>query len=130
RLVFVEINYLDAPKETYAIPVKIASAEIAHSITQNAPHAVVARFAGSNDAILCDAVWDATFRSQLFDAIVRHRTLPARAGQFVGLAAANLGPQELEFSGNSQVLNAEQSNSSMLFDNRFFLKLYRKLEDG
>ena len=30
----------------------------------------------------------------------------------------------------SQVLNAEQSNSSMLFDNRFFLKLYRKLEDG
>ena len=130
RLWFVEVNYLDAPTETYAIPVKIASAEMAHSITQNAPHAVVAHFADSNGAILCDAIWDATFRSQLFDAIVRHRTLPAQAGQFVGMATANLGSQELDFSGNSQVLSAEQSNSSMLFDNRFFLKLYRKLEDG
>jgi maltose alpha-D-glucosyltransferase / alpha-amylase len=130
RLWFVEVNYLDAPTETYAIPVKIASAEMAHSITQNAPHAVVAHFAGSNGAILCDAIWDATFRSQLFDTIVRHRTLRAQAGQFVGMATADLGSQELDFSGNSEVLSAEQSNSSMLFDNRFFLKLYRKLEDG
>jgi maltose alpha-D-glucosyltransferase/alpha-amylase len=130
RLWFVEVNYLDAPTETYAIPVKIASAEMAHSITQNTPHAVVAHFAHGNGAILCDAIWDATFRTQLFDSIVRHRTLPAQAGQFVGMANADLGSQELDFSGNSQVLNAEQSNSSMLFDNRFFLKLYRKLEDG
>ena len=130
RLWFVEVNYLDAPTETYAIPVKIASAEMAHSITQNAPHAVVAHFAHSNGAILCDAIWDATFRAQLFDSIVRHRTLPAQAGQFVGMATADLGSQDLDFSGNSQVLSAEQSNSSMLFDNRFFLKLYRKLEDG
>src|SRR5436190_14450455 len=46
------------------------------------------------------------------------------------MATADLGSEELDFSGNSQVLSAEQSNSSMLFDNRFFLKLYRKLEDG
>jgi maltose alpha-D-glucosyltransferase/alpha-amylase len=130
RLWFVEVNYLDAPTETYAIPVKIASGEMAHSITQNAPHAVVAHFAHGNGAILCDAIWDATFRAQLFDSIVRNRTLRAQAGQFVGMATSKLGSQELDFSGNSQVLSAEQSNSSMLFDNRFFLKLYRKLEDG
>jgi maltose alpha-D-glucosyltransferase/alpha-amylase len=130
RLWFIEVNYLDAPTETYAIPVKIVSSETAHSIKQNAPHAVVAHFARSNGAILCDAVWDATFRSQLFDTIVRHRTLPARAGQFVGFATAGMESQELELSGNSQVLSAEQSNSSMLFENRFFMKLYRKLEHG
>src|SRR5213595_399368 len=65
RLWFVEVNYLDAPTETYAIPVKIASGETAHSITQNAPHATVAHFGRKNGAILCDAIWDATFRSQL-----------------------------------------------------------------
>jgi maltose alpha-D-glucosyltransferase/alpha-amylase len=130
RLWFVEVNYLDAPTETYAVPVKIAGAEMAHSIKQNAPQAVLANFASSNGAVLCDAIWDATFRSQLFNAIVQHRTLGAKAGQFVGVATAGLGSQELDYSGNSQVLSAEQSNSSMLFDNRFFLKLYRKLEDG
>src|SRR6476660_1294627 len=65
RLWFAEVNYLDAPTETYTIPVKIASGETAHSITQNAPHAIVANFRRRNGAILCDAIWDETFRSQL-----------------------------------------------------------------
>jgi maltose alpha-D-glucosyltransferase/alpha-amylase len=30
----------------------------------------------------------------------------------------------------SRVLQAEQSNTSILYDNAFFLKLYRRLEDG
>jgi maltose alpha-D-glucosyltransferase/alpha-amylase len=130
RLWFVEINYLDAPSETYAIPVKIASGERAHSITQNAPQAIVAHFARSNGAILCDAIWDPTFRSQLFDTIVRRRTLKAQGGQFVGFVTSGLESEDLDVSGNSHVLSAEQSNSSMLFDNKFFLKLYRKLENG
>jgi maltose alpha-D-glucosyltransferase / alpha-amylase len=130
RLWFVQVNYLDAPTETYAFPVKIASSEMAHSIKQNAPQAVIAHFARADGAVLCDAIWDTTFRSELFDAIVQQQTVRAQAGHFAGFATAGPGSQELEFSGNSQVLSAEQSNSSILFDNRFFLKLYRKLEDG
>ena len=130
RLWLVEVNYLDAPSETYTIPVEIASGESAHSIAQSAPQAIVAHFAQSNGAILCDAIWDSAFRSQLFDAIVQRRTLRAQAGQFVGVAKDDLEPQDPGVSEKSYVLNAEQSNSSMLFDNKFFLKLYRKLEDG
>ena len=130
RLWFIDVNYLDAPTERYAIPVKIASGETAHSITQNASHAIVAHFGRRNGAILCDAIWDAAFRSQLFDAIVRRRTLRAQAGQFVGLTTSGFESQDVDVSANSHVLSAEQSNSSMLFDNKFFLKLYRKLEDG
>src|SRR5256885_11002838 len=130
RLWLVEIDYLDAPSETYTIPVKIASGEGAHSITQSAPQAVVANFVASNGAVLCDAIWDSTFRSQLFEAIVQRRTLRAQAGQFVGVAKDDLEAQDPGLSERSHVLNAEQSNSSMLFDNKFFLKLYRKVEDG
>src|SRR5438034_2485523 len=130
RLWFIEVNYLDAPTERYAIPVKITSGEAALSITQNASHAIVAHFGGRNGAILCDAIWDGSFRSQLFDAIVRRRTLRAQGGEFVGLATSDLESQDFDVSANSHVLSAEQSNSSMLFDNKFFLKLYRKLEDG
>jgi maltose alpha-D-glucosyltransferase/alpha-amylase len=130
RLWFVDINYLDAPTERYALPVKIASGETAHSIAQNASQAVLAHFGRKNGAILCDAIWDPAFRSELFEAIVQRRTLRAQAGQFVGLTTANLETQEMNVAANSHVLSAEQSNSSMLFDNKFFLKLYRKLEDG
>src|SRR5262249_51951576 len=126
QLWFIDVNYLDAPTETYAIPVKIASGETAHSITQNASQAIVAHFGPRNGAILCDAIWDWAFRSQLFDAIVRRRTLRAQAGQFVGFTTSGLESQDFDVSANSHVLSAEQSNSSMLFDNKFFLKLYRK----
>jgi maltose alpha-D-glucosyltransferase/alpha-amylase len=61
---------------------------------------------------------------------VRRRTLSAQAGQFVGLTTSGFESQEFDIPANSHVLSAEQSNSSMLFDNKFFLKLYRKLEDG
>src|SRR5204863_700273 len=35
-----------------------------------------------------------------------------------------------DLSGNSAVLNAEQSNSSVLFSGQYFLKIFRKLEQG
>jgi maltose alpha-D-glucosyltransferase/alpha-amylase len=130
QLWFIEISYLDAPTETYAIPVKIASDAVARSVSQSAPHAVIARFAGSDGAVLLDAIWDETFRSQLFEAIARRQALKARAGEFVGIIASGFDADQTGTSGDSYVVSGEQSNSSILFDNKFFLKLYRKIEDG
>src|SRR5712671_7025988 len=51
-----------------------------------------------------------------------------RNGNLVGTISQRLG--EIAIVPPSHVLGAEQSNSSMLFADKFFLKLYRKLEDG
>jgi maltose alpha-D-glucosyltransferase/alpha-amylase len=130
HLWFVEVSYLDGPTETYALPVKIASEEAARSISQDAPHAIIARFEGSGENILFDAIWDPKCRSQFLTAIVRGEKMKARAGELVGTVAKTIETDQPVSYENSQVLGAEQSNSSMLFDNKFFLKLYRKLEDG
>ncbi|PYJ21439.1 MAG: alpha-amylase, partial [Verrucomicrobia bacterium] len=130
QLWFIEISYLDAPTETYAIPVKIASDNVARSVSQSAPNAIIAHFAGSDGAVLLDAIWDATFRSQLFEAIMRRQTMKARVGDFVGVIASRFETDQTVISGDSEVVSGEQSNSSILFDNKFFLKLYRKVEDG
>ena len=66
---FLEVTYADGAPETYALPVKIAIGEPAHAIAQAAPQAVIARFAGADEAILHDAIWDASFREQLFRVI-------------------------------------------------------------
>jgi maltose alpha-D-glucosyltransferase / alpha-amylase len=130
RLWFVEVSYLDGPTEIYSLPVKIASDGAARAVLRNAAHAIIARFAGVKDTILYDAIWDENFRSQLFGAIVQRQTMNGGTGDLIGIASKSLGTDSLVSSGKSQVLPGEQSNSSMLFDNRFFLKLYRKLEDG
>ena len=130
RLWFVEVSYLDGPTEIYSLPVKIASDGAARAVLRNAAHAIIARFAGAKEAILYDAIWDENFRSQLFGAIVQRQTMNGDTGDLIGIASKSLGTDSLVSSGKSQVLGGEQSNSSMLFDNKFFLKLYRKLEDG
>jgi maltose alpha-D-glucosyltransferase/alpha-amylase len=129
RFWFVEVHYTDGSPETYTLPVQIASGDAAHAIERSAPHAVIARFNGSQNTILFDAIWDAGFREKLFRLMQdRHRT-SGILGELLGTANESL-TQNLRSAVPSEVLSVEQSNSSMLFEDKFFLKLYRKLEDG
>ena len=130
QLWFVEVNYLDAPTETYVLPVQIASGDAARAVSRAAPHAVIARFEGNGEKILFDATWDAECRSKLFNTILKHQAIKGHAGELVGTTARSFETDQSILPGDSQVLGIEQSNSSMLFDNKFFLKLYRKIEDG
>jgi len=130
QLWFVEVNYLDAPTETYVLPVQIASGDAARAVSRAAPHAVIARFEGNGERILFDATWDMECRSKLFNTILKHQAMKGRAGELVGTTAMSFETDQAILPGDSQVLGIEQSNSSMLFDNKFFLKLYRKIEDG
>ncbi len=126
QLWVVEVSYLDGPTENYALPVKVASAEKAKGISQTAPHAVIARFA--DGSILFDAVWDSEFREKLFRLMSDGKHASGRNGKLVGALSPRVG--KVATVPPSNVLGAEQSNSSMLFADKFFLKLYRKLEDG
>jgi len=127
---FVEVSYLDGPNEKYALPVQIALGDAARSISQSAPHAVIARFDGAEEAILFDAVWDEAFRGKLFRLMLDRERASGKNGSLVGSVSPALAQNVAEKVPNSHVLSGEQSNSSMLFENKFFLKLYRKLEDG
>ncbi|MEP6603130.1 MAG: maltose alpha-D-glucosyltransferase [Spartobacteria bacterium] len=127
---FVEVSYLDGPTESYALPVTIASGAAAQKISQSAPNAIIARFESSDGAILYDAVWDSKFRSQLFDTIAHGHRAKGRNGELVGTSGKALTENAGPVAATSHVLSGEQSNSSMLFENKYFLKLYRKLEDG
>src|SRR6202045_5006759 len=77
-----------------------------------------------------DAVWAMNFRNQLFDTISSGHRIRGRTGELVGMPGKLLAENSASVALTSQVLGGEQSNSSMLFDNKFFLKLYRKLENG
>jgi maltose alpha-D-glucosyltransferase/alpha-amylase len=127
---FIEVNYVDAPAERYVLAVNVASGDAARTISRAAPQAVIARFEGTGENILFDAIWDSKCRSRFFEAIFRDHAIKGRAGELVGVTAKTFGAEEPVNPENSHVLGAEQSNSSMLFDSKFFMKLYRKVEDG
>jgi len=130
RFWFVDVHYTDGTPETYTLPVQVASGDAARAIERNAPQAVIARFNGPGDAILFDAVWDTAFREKLFRLMQDRQRADGKVGQLVGAAHESLTENIKSVLPKSEVLSGEQSNSSMLFEDKFFLKLYRKLEDG
>ncbi|HEY6070508.1 MAG TPA: alpha-amylase family glycosyl hydrolase, partial [Chthoniobacterales bacterium] len=112
QLWIIEVSYLDGPTENYALPVKIASAEKAKSISQSAPQAVIARF--DDGSILFDAVWDNEFREKLFRLMLDRQPASGRNGKLVGALSPRIS--KIDKVPASNVIGAEQSNSSMLFD--------------
>jgi maltose alpha-D-glucosyltransferase/alpha-amylase len=129
QLWLLQVDYTDGAPDIYSLPVQLATGAAADALARTAPQAVIARL-GPQRAVLYDAIWDADFRAMLFQLMASGVNLKGKNGQLIGVTGNLLAQHPNEKAPASQVLNAEQSNSSMLFENRFFLKLYRKLEDG
>ena len=113
RLAFIEVNYADAAPEIYQMPLQLAAA-------------------GAGSEAIVDALEDGSFRSELFEIILGEKRLPAAEGEIVGICGAALRAEAgaIALPVASRALKAEQSNSAIIYDDRFFLKLYRKLEAG
>jgi maltose alpha-D-glucosyltransferase/alpha-amylase len=130
RFWFIEVSYLEGATEVYALPVRIATSDAARKVLRSFPQAVLASFAGRKTAVLHDATFDDTFRKSLLKTITKKSRSRGSAGELVGVAGTALAKNGAGEPQHSQLLGAEQSNSSMLFDGKYFLKLYRKIEDG
>src|SRR6476661_6758327 len=128
RHVLIEVNYTEGASEIYTLPLQIGRDENTQRISRDTQHAVIAEFADSN-AILHDATFDPDYRAEIYRIIREQRKLRARRGEIVGSATAQFAAAE-DLSANSSVMRAEQSNSSILFGTQYFLKIFRKLEEG
>ena len=96
------------------------------------PDAIIARFAdGAVETVLFDGIHDERLRADLLRCIAQTKAQRGLAGSvagFPGGALTNLGEKNIPLT--SRVLKVEQSNSSIIYGDKFFLKLYRKLEEG
>ena len=117
RLALLEANYVDRPSEVYVLPLQLAIAPADVRAT------TIAHLRGS---VLFDAVADEKFRAALFEMVLRE----TKEGELTGICGAPLKAAEVALPLASRALAAEQSNSAIVYADRFFLKLYRKPEAG
>ena len=129
RLLFVDTTYLDAPAQTYLLPLHISGGEEARRLLKDFPRLVLTRLGG--DTVLHDAFEDERFRSDLLTLIAKEGHVGRGATLLKGHAGAALsGLVDIKTPVPSRPLSVEQSNSSIVYDNKLFLKLYRKVEEG
>ncbi len=134
-IILVGVEYIEGEPETYVLPLTFTSGEQAAQVWGEFPHAVVAhlRIKGKDEeGILYDALWDKGFSMVLLEAIAHHRQFKGVAGKLIASPTRAFrrvrGP--VGISVEPSIMKAEQSNTSVVYGDRFILKLFRRLEAG
>jgi maltose alpha-D-glucosyltransferase/alpha-amylase len=130
QFLVIGVNFSEGARDLYALPVKVLSGDEARSIEVEYPGAVIARV-GEDGDLLVDAVASTNFHRALLKSIVSGGSVSGRGGQLCPSRSKRL----LEMADNglpevSKALKVEQSNSSIIYDEQIYLKLFRKLDEG
>lgn len=134
-LLLLEIRYTEGLSDVYLLPLSFASEDEAELIVEENSQAVIARLKTTEaEGIIFDAVYSRKFRRALFWMLTKKSTFKGLNGKITTYPGKLM--KTLKFSGReflsekSQVLKAEQSNTSLLYGTELILKLYRHLEEG
>jgi maltose alpha-D-glucosyltransferase/alpha-amylase len=131
RLLLLSVAYTEGLPESYLLPVQLLGEDAAALRRSTAPLSGIAALSDGN--VLCDASADENFQRALLALVVsRKRVRDGARGELAGVAArtARGALEALGAQASCRALGVEQSNTSIVYDNRFFLKLYRKVEEG
>lgn len=132
--VLVRVEYVDGGGETYVIPLAYAWGGDAEKVLRDHQQAVVARLkvGDAEEGILFDALVDRDFCTTLLAALSRRRRRKGMEGELQTTHTSIFR----ELRGDSReipepsLLRAEQSNTLVVYGDRFVLKLFRRLESG
>jgi len=124
HFLLLKVRYPDGPTEIYTLPLAFVNENHFHSPSIS----ILCRLENSvNSGYIFDAIYDEDFRNALANLIANswkitgnHYTISAQKGPSLKDSASDFGI--------SKVLNSDQSNSAIVYGNKYFLKLFRKVE--
>lgn len=132
-LLFVSVELSEDHSETYVLPIALAVGEEATTLAEEYPQALIAAATVRDEpGVIYDGVFTAEFRRYLLGLLRSRKSVQTHAGRITitrGKAIKRLSA-ELGDDDASRVLGVEQSNTSIQFRDVFFLKLYRRAENG
>lgn len=130
-ILLIDIYYTEGLPESYLLPLTYSSVDISEQLKESARNSIVARVSidKNTPGVLYDAVFDKSFRSNLLDFLSREKTTRGSQSELVGTKLSDELAQD-KLPERSSVLGAEQSNTSVIFEDRFILKFVRRVEEG
>lgn len=125
----LNVDYKDYSSEKYILPVCFMR-DRAMAEEQMRPPVLCEMCLDLERGWLCDAVWCADFRMSLFRLFAKQADLEDNAQTIKFTTSRSFETVTKNIPLTSRLLHAEQSNTSIIFGNKLFLKLYRKVETG
>ncbi|HBE21438.1 MAG TPA: alpha-amylase, partial [Cyanobacteria bacterium UBA11367] len=125
EILLLQVEYTEDLPETYVLPVTCGIDVIEGGITKIQT--------SQETRILCDAITDKDFLGIFLEAISQNRTYKGSRGELVASASglfAQLSPEGENATFEPYPFKGIQDNNSIIYGNRFILKLYRQVEAG
>ncbi len=120
-LLIIEASYADGPSEQYLLPVSLVE------VVAEYPEKAIIIPQTDDGLILIDAIYDERFRQKLFQNLVQSASLTNQNEMLTFAKGRGLTETDASLAIDSRVLNVDSSNSAMIFGEKYFMKLYRKL---
>jgi len=136
-LALVAVEYADAPREVYAVPLAFSSESQAAWADSEGSEVAIARLEIEHEGlhqtgILYDGYGAAEFAETLRGAMAAGRLLEGRGGSLLArpLPVHRRGEEELPEPYDVGPKAEEQSNSFVAWSDGYVLKLFRRVEEG
>ncbi|HEQ72330.1 MAG TPA: maltose alpha-D-glucosyltransferase [Spirochaetia bacterium] len=132
-LFLIDVAFLKETNQLYLLPVGYAIEQADYDPPEEVKKNIIAHIESDRErGYLYDAVYSADFRATLMALTARRKSVKTRNGELVfgHLKSYARLVDELEKGPDSTVVKAEQSNTSIMYGETVFLKLFRKLHYG
>jgi maltose alpha-D-glucosyltransferase/alpha-amylase len=134
-LLFIDLDYVQGDPERYMLPLAFATGEEATDLQRDRPHLIIARLRlrkSASEGFLYDGVGSRALAQTLLDTMGRKRGLKGVNGEVKGFSLDAFRQIRGDADQPPEPLlgRAEQSNSAILFGDKFILKTFRRLEAG
>jgi len=130
-LTIVDAEYRDGSREQYMLPLAMSSDREARTLEEHYPGAIIARVTGARKGALYDGLYDDGTCATLLASMQEERSIPMRRG-VVQAKNIDLTPEGAPADTLAPVVRAipDQSNTTVFFDRRLVMKMFRRLEPG
>jgi len=125
----LDFQYNEGLAELYQLPLAWVKTTDEESVKLINRKSMIAKLSiGGEEGWLIDGVFDEHFRNKLFNHLVKRQKIKTNGDQLV-FHTASRSALKGEGEVNSKILSAEQSNTSVIYNGTYFMKLYRKVDN-
>ncbi len=126
----IHVTYQSGLPDIYQLPVAFAQQSLAVRLQDSCPKAIIATVTLNGvEGVLYDALYGAPLQEALLTLIGGNQTLKYRASALLFRGHADVQQYLHEQDSlKPKVLSGEQSNTSIVYGSRFFLKIFRKVD--